>query len=219
MHRVFLIDDHPLFRSGLRELLERRQGLEICGEADNCAAALDGVRRETPDLVVVDLRLQGTDGLELVARVHAADPKLPILVLSMQDEALYAERALHAGARGYVMKSEDPRDVVDAVEVVLGGRVYLSPEMTRRLVERASSGAEHGRSAIDRLTDRELQVLRLIGEGRSTSDIAADLALSVKTIETYRAHLKEKLGLRGSSELMRFAVLWVQELPPDSPLA
>lgn len=212
MKRLFLADDHPLFREGLRGLIERNEERMVCGEAADGDAALSGITETTPDLVVSDLSLGRADGLELIDRIHRQHPTIPILVVSMHDEVVYALRALSAGARGYVMKREPPKVILEAIEQVLSGHVYLSAAMTARLVEHASSARTDTSSEfpvpLDALTDRELQVLQLIGEGRSTAEVARALSLSVKTIETYRTQLKRKLCLRTHTELVRYAVCW-----------
>ena len=183
----------------------------VCGEASAAEAALEEIARLQPDLAVVDVSLPGIDGLELIRRLLACQPSLQVLVLSMHDEVVYAERVLRAGARGYLMKDQAGVSVVDAARRVLDGEIYLSPAMTTRILEGALHTDRPGPpSPTDHLTDRELEVFRKIGEGQSTREIANDLGLSIKTIETYRERIKEKLHLRRATELVRFAIQWVE---------
>jgi DNA-binding NarL/FixJ family response regulator len=185
----------------------------VCGEADNCPSALDGIRQLGPDLVTVDISLRGANGIELLKSIRAEHARLPLLVLSMHDEALYALRALHAGARGYIMKQEALDRVMSAIRQVLRGELYVSPSMSGRMIEEFVQGGAGGSgSAIaDRLTDRELEILQLIGQGHGVQQIAAELNLSAKTVETHRAHIKEKLNFQNARELARFAVQWVDQ--------
>ena len=183
--------------------------LKICGEAETAQEALDAIRRLRPDGVLLDVSLPGTNGIELIKLALAEHPKLAILVLSMHDESLYALRALRAGAKGYVMKREGTANVVDAIRTVMADAIYVSPKLSERLVFKAiySSESDLG-SPIDRLSDRELEVLQLLGNGRSTREIAETLYLSVKTIETHRAHIKKKLGFKDAGEMVKFAIEW-----------
>lgn len=213
-HRVFLVEDHPVMREGLALLINYQPDLEVCGQADSVPTALAQVPGARPDVLVVDISLgDGGSGLELLKDLARLHPKLPALVLSSHDEALYAERALRAGARGYVMKQAATERVLEGIRTLLRGDIYASDAIRRRLMQRAIRGetpVANG-SDIDRLSDRELEVFRLLGQGRGTKQIAADLKLSVSTVETYRAHLKTKLNLANSSELVRRAVEWVKE--------
>ena len=210
--RILIVDDHPVFRHGIGALLAAESDLEICGEADSAPAALDAMRRLKPDVALLDISLQGTNGIELVKLMKAEQPRLPLLMLSMHDESLYALRALRAGARGYVMKAEAMTHVVTAIRKVLKGDIYVSPRFSERLVFKAIQSLEGGMgSPVDKLSDRELEVLQLLGRGFGTREIANELHLSVKTIETHRAHIKEKLGFRDAGEMVRFAIDWVAQ--------
>jgi DNA-binding NarL/FixJ family response regulator len=205
------VDDHPVTREGLARLINQESGLAVCGEADTPARALSGIAARQPDLAVVDVSLAaGACGLELIKDLAARHPRLKTLVLSTHDENLYAERALRAGARGYVMKQEPTAQVMLAIRKVLNGEVYLSPAMSGRLLRKLTgSRIAPLASEIERLSDRELEVYRLLGQGRGTRQIAADLHLSISTVETYRTHIKEKLGLNSAPELVRHAVEWM----------
>jgi len=208
--RVFLVEDHPVTREGFAQLINFQNDLQVCGQTGTAALALTEIAALSPDLVILDISLAGTSGVELIKDLTCRDPILRILVLSTHDETLYAERALRAGARGYVMKHEPTQQVMAAIRQVLGGGVYLSERMRNRLLERvAKSSSSALASDFEQLSDRELQVFQLIGEGRSTRQIGASLHLSVSTVETYRAHIKEKLRLENATELVQRAVGWV----------
>jgi DNA-binding NarL/FixJ family response regulator len=208
--RILVVDDHPLFRSGLAELLSQQPDLDVCCHADSAPVALEQMRICRPDLAILDVSLHGTNGIELVKLMKAEQPKLPILILSMHDETLYALRALKAGALGYLMKAEALEHVVHAVRRVLEGKIFVSPRFGEKLIFRAVNGSgTDGASPVDDLSDRELEVLTMLGKGHSTKSIAQSLNLSIKTIETHRAHIKEKLGFADSNEMARFAVDWV----------
>lgn len=218
--RLLLVDDHPIMRQGLAQFLNGQPDLLVSYQADSTAQALELARRHEPDAVLVDITLKSGNGLDLIKDLRAFLPRLPILVLSMHDENIYAERALRAGARGYVMKGEDTEKILLAVRRVLAGHTWVSEAIMTRVLRRAVGGSVGGEFAAaaegasgdpvaDRLTDRELQVLNLLGRGRGTRAVATDLHLSVKTVETYRANLKEKLGLPDAPALVRFAVEWV----------
>lgn len=211
VRRVCLVDDHPVVRHGLAQLINQAADLHVCGEAEDPTEALAVIQRTRPDLVLVDLTLKGRSGLELIKTLNAATPPRPVLVVSMHDETLYAERALRAGARGYIMKEEAPEKVLMAMRRVLDGQVYLSERMAARVLQQAA-GTPHrpAASPVERLSDRELEVFRLLGRGRGTREIAEALNLSVKTVETYRAHIMTKLQLRHAPELIQHAVQWVQ---------
>jgi len=205
--KVFLIDDHPIVRQGLTHLVNQERDLQVCGTAAEAREALQGVEQARPDVAVVDITLGRSCGLDLVRDLHARYPDLPILVLSMHDETLFAERALRAGARGYIMKKEATQDVVEAIRRVLDGALYVSEAMAARMVHGFITGhSPSGASPIGRLTDRELQVFQCIGRGMTTREIAQSLHLSVKTIESHRAHIKEKLGLKTTTELLVHAI-------------
>jgi DNA-binding NarL/FixJ family response regulator len=210
--RILIVDDHPIVRQGLRSLIDQESDLTVCGEAGSAGEALKAVPALKPDLLLVDISLKGPDGLELTKSIRALEPDLPILIVSMHDETLYAERVLRAGANGYIMKEEVAQNMVQAVRKVLNGDIYMSDRMRQKILRGVAGQRSHtATSAIDRLSDRELEVFRLIGQGMGTRKIAEQLHLSVKTIETYRAHIKEKLGLDNATELVRQAVQWVEQ--------
>lgn len=207
--RILIVDDHPVIRRGMATLIAQQDDFQVCAEADNAQRGLEAMRQHRPDLALVDITLPGTDGLELIKLMLAEQPKLRILVVSMHDESLYALRSLRAGAKGYLMKSEALEQIITAVRKLLAGDIYVTPRFSERLVFRAIQSLENGLgSPVDRLSDRELEVLRLLGKGLSTRDIAQKLHLSVKTIETHRAHIKEKLGFKEASEMICFAIDW-----------
>jgi len=209
--RVFLVDDHPLVREGLTRLINQEPDLCVCAEAEDAGQAYAGIVRTQPDAAIVDLSLQGDSGLELIKRLHALERPPAILVLSMHDGAFYAERALRAGALGYVMKRETSGKVVAALRSVLGGQLYVSPAVTAMAAEKYLRTAAVGSaSPVDSLTDRELEVFRMIGLGLENRRIAGELHLSLKTVQTHCAHIKEKLGLINATTLMREAVRWVE---------
>lgn len=209
--RILIVDDHPLIRDGLTQLLERESDLEVVGSAEDARQTIDAIRRLNPDLVLVDVSLSGTNGIELIKNMRAQFADLPVLVLSMHDESLYALRALRAGAQGYIMKRESSSRIIGAIRKVLQEGMYLSDTLNQQLLYKLVSGQETSAgSAIDRLTDRELEVLQLLGRGLSTRDIAEQLHLSPKTIETHRMHLKEKLEMGTAADLARFAISWVE---------
>jgi len=208
--RLLIVDDHPLFRQGLGHFVQSTPGLTLCGEAANAPHALEAARRLQPDLVLLDISMPGTNGIELIKLLLAEHPKLPILVLSMHDESLYALRSLRAGAKGYVMKQGDMTQVAEAIRQVASGGIYVSPEFSKRLIFKAIQGSENDLgSPVDTLSDRELEVLELFGRGKSTREIAESLSRSMKTIETHRAHIKSKLGFKHADELVKFAVEWI----------
>lgn len=217
--RIFIIDDHPLIRRGLRQLFVAEAKLTVCGEAASIAEAISGIKNCSPDLVIVDISLPDGSGLDLIKRLHVINPNLLMLVSSMHDERLLAERALRAGARGYVNKQEAPEYLIDAVNRVLSGRVYLSESLAEQLLMSSYTNEidVKGFSPIEALSNREMEVFEQIGAGHSTTKIAEHLKLSVKTIETHRAHIKEKLNLTTSSELLRHAVQWSLEGAYNSP--
>lgn len=206
--RILLVDDHPVVRQGLTLLINREPDLVVCGEAWDVTSALEAVSDLRPDLVIVDISLEGLDGLHLTKRVRSKWPDLPTLTLSMHDEALYAERVLQAGGRGYVMKHEAADNIVAAIRRVLEGEFHLSPRIYSRLL-RGLIARHVPRTPIASLSDRELEVFRLIGSGRTTRQIAESLALSVKTIESYRERLKTKLKLANAAELVVYAAHWM----------
>ena len=208
---IFIVDDHPMLRRGLAGLIESEPDLAVCGEASTCQAALQAIPQRKPDLVIVDLGLEGCDGLELVKDIKAHHPKIPALVLSMQDEAVYAERALRAGARGYVTKQQLDDTMLFAIRCVLNGDMYMSEKVEGRFAKKFLGVPMLEKdSPLAVLTDRELEVFRLIGEGQGSRQIAQRLHLSVKTIESYRQHIKQKLPLESGAELVRRATRWVE---------
>jgi len=209
---VLIVDDHPVVREGLALRINRQPDLEVCGEAESPAEALRQIAACKPDLAIVDLLLKDGSGLELIRDIHTRHPRLPVLALSIQDERLYARRALQAGAKGYIMKQEATDKVVEAIRHVLSGHVYLSDPMRLRLLDSlAGSDSMSFLSPIEQLSDRELEVFRLLGEGLGTRQIAERLHLSVKTVETYCDRIKVRLNLASRSELVRDAVLWVHD--------
>jgi DNA-binding NarL/FixJ family response regulator len=218
--RILIVDDHPLFRRGLCELIDREPGWTVCGEAADAAEALRFIGESKPDLVIVDISLGATNGIDLIRSVSENDPELPMLVVSMHDESLYTERALRAGAMGYVMKHEPPKTFKAAIHRVLAGEMYLSEKMASSLVAKLMrGGAEPEETPISKLSDRELEVFRLLGQGRGTRQIAQDLNLTIATINSFRARIKEKLRLNNSTELLLHAIHWAREqsgggLPP-----
>jgi len=211
-NRVLIVDDHPVFRHGISALINAEEDLIVCGEASSSPSALDAMRKLKPDIALLDISLPGTNGIELIKLMKAEYPKLPLLVLSMHDESLYALRALKAGALGYVMKAEALTHVLDALRKALKGEIYVSPRLSERLIFQAIQTTDtNSGSPVDRLSDRELEVLNFLGNGLGTKEIASKLNLSVKTIETHRAHIKEKLGFRDASEMIRFAIDWIAQ--------
>lgn len=209
---VLIVDDHEIVRTGLCRLIGDEPGLHVCGSAASPAEALRAIAETEPDLVLLDLSLGEDSGLELIKQIKATYTELLVLVLSMHDEAYYADRVLRAGAMGYVMKQESASQVVAAIHQVLDGKIYLSESMASSMLTRMVGGkAQTGGSPVDSLTDRELQVLDLIGRGLGTRQIAEQLHLSVKTVENYREHIKAKLKLQSGSELVRYAVRWTIE--------
>lgn len=206
--KVFLVDDHPIVRQGLALFIDREPDLVVCGEADGATSALHAIQESTPDFVVLDISLDGPDGLELLKTLRAKYPGLPVLILSMHDESVYAERALRAGANGYIMKQEATDKVLTAIRHILGGEVYLSDRLTKRMLQQFVRGSVSPREPLAKLSDRELEVYRLIGAGHGTRQIADELHVSTKTVESYQAHIKEKLSLRNARELVQHAIEW-----------
>jgi DNA-binding NarL/FixJ family response regulator len=211
--RIFIVDDHPVFREGLVGLVQREPGLTICGEADNAPRALGAIAGLKPELVLADIGLPGKSGLELIKDILAVRPETAVLVISMHDETLYAERVLRAGGRGYIMKQEGPDKILQAIRHVLDGQPYLSAKMSVRILDAFSSRRAKSSSPIARLTDRELEILRLIGEGKDSHIIARELHLSSKTVDAHRGHIKEKLNLKNGTELIWYAARWVVTQP------
>jgi len=207
--RIFIVDDHPMMRQGLVQLIGAETDLTICGEAENAERALDAINSLKPDLVLADISLPGKNGLELIKDFQALQPGLPVLVISMHDESLYTGRVLRAGGRGYIMKQEGGKKLMQAIRQVLEGKIYVSEKMAAEILE-TFSGRRAGTegSPVEKLTDREFEVFQLIAQGKGTRDIAQKLHLSVKTVEVHRANIKAKLKLKSASELIRFAVRW-----------
>jgi DNA-binding NarL/FixJ family response regulator len=205
--RVLIVDDHPIVRQGLKRMIEAEADLEVCGEAATEAQARRAIRELDPDIVIVDLVLQDGDGLELVRDVRAHHPDVPMLVLSMHDETIYAERLLSEGASGYIMKQAAADQLLNALRTVLRGETYLSETLQAQLRSRAGHAVNDG-NPVARLSNRELQVLNLVGRGVSSREIAAELGLSVKTIESHRQSIKRKLNLATNSQLLQYAINW-----------
>lgn len=209
--RILLVDDHAVVRDGLAQLIAREPDLTICGEAPSAEEALEAAMRLHPDLAIVDISLGGANGMELIKNLQAADPAVAILVLSMHDEAHYAERALRAGAKGYVMKRAARDRILEAIRTVLRGDIFVSETMNKSMIHQYLHGGEATEtSPISRLGDRELEVLTLIGRGLSSKEIGDRLHLSSKTVDSHKTHLKEKLNLGGAPELVKFAFEWVR---------
>jgi DNA-binding NarL/FixJ family response regulator len=212
-YAVLLVDDHPVVRQGLALLIDREPDLSVCGEAEGAHAAFQAISALRPDIVVLDISLCGPDGLDVLKEIRAQSGSLPVLMLSMHDESIYAERALRAGANGYIMKQEATEKVLIAIRKILRGEVYLSERLTSVMLHQIARGPDTIKnSPIVSLTDRELEIFRLIGEGHTTRQIAGALHLSVKTIESHQAHIKEKLALRNSRELLQHAIEWTVTL-------
>lgn len=210
--QILIVDDHPIVRFGIRQMIDTQADLKICAEADSRESSLRLARELRPDVALLDLSLAQGNSLGLIRELREAVANLQVLVLSMHDEALYAERALRAGARGYIMKHSAIEGLIDAIRQVGNGRIYLSESITQRVLERLRSPTTERPSLLGTLTDRELEVLDLIGHGKSTSDIAEQLTISIKTIETYRSNIKTKLDLKDANDLVRFAVSWIEGL-------
>jgi DNA-binding NarL/FixJ family response regulator len=205
--RVFLVDDHPIVRQGLAQLFDSEPDMAVCGQGEDVYESLRAIRAARPDIVLLDVSLKNGDGIELLKELQAQVPELPVVMLSMHDESLYAERALRAGARGYIMKQEPPAILLKAVRNVLAGQIHVSEKMSGILLKRMVSGKKSDATLpMDRLTDRELEVFRMIGNGGSVKEIADKLCISPKTVEAHREHIKEKLNLKNSAELLRFAI-------------
>ncbi len=207
---IFVVDDHPVVRWGYISLINLEPDLEVCGEADTAFEALEKIPAISPDLAIVDISLEGMNGIELTKQLQVLHPDLPVLIVSMHDEVLYGDRALRAGARGYIMKREVRTKIVEAIRRLLSGGSYLSDQMSTRLLDQYQSGRFDERSPIERLSDRELEVFELYGRGYSTREIAEALFISRKTVESHRNRIKDKLGLESTSQFLQHAVQWVQ---------
>ena len=208
--RILIVDDHPVFRDGLLGLIEREGDLTVCGEANDARQALAASERLKVDLILVDIGLPGKSGLELIKDIRAVRPQTSVLVISMHDETLYAERVLRAGGRGYIMKQEGPEKILHAIRQVLNGQVYVSPRISARILDALSGRRDGAASPIALLTDREFEVLRLIGQGKDSRVVARQLNLSVKTVDAHRAHIKSKLDLKSGTELIVYAARWLE---------
>jgi DNA-binding NarL/FixJ family response regulator len=208
-NKVLVVDDHPIVRQGLALLINREPDLMVCGEAEDASTAIQSILATNPDILVVDISLNGPDGLDLLKDIRTRYPELPVLILSMHDESIYAERALRAGAQGYIMKQEASDRVLLALRRILNREIYVSEPVSNKMLKRLIGNSARGKPAsISDLTDRELEVFRLIGEGHTTRQIADQLHISIKTVESYQAHIKEKLSLKSARELVQHAVQW-----------
>lgn len=210
--QVVLVEDHPMFREQLAHLINKQPDMAVCGEADNTADGLAAITRQQPSLAIIDITLKGSSGLELLKDLRAQEIEVPVLILSMHPESLYAERALRAGANGYITKEEASAKVMTAIRQVLAGEIYLDPRFMKRVVSKILvNPRSNSAGPIERLTDRELAVFELIGEGRTTREVGVRLRVSAATVETYRARIKEKLDLQNASQLHARATSWLQE--------
>jgi len=212
--QILIVDDHPMMREGLAQLINREKDLEVAGEAETAAMAVEKSAQLKPDLVIVDITLPGRSGLELIRDIHVVQPAALVLVVSMHEESLYAERVLRAGGRGYVMKQAGGKKLMEAIRTVLAGQIYVSPNTSARILETFSRAhPETAATGVESLSDREFEIFRLIGQGESTRDVAKKLNLSVKTVEVHRLNIKNKLKLATANELIHFAVRWMQSNP------
>ena len=217
--RILVVDDHPMMRDGLRQLVAGEPDLEICGEAEDASSALEQAELLKPDLAIVDITLRSSSGLDFIKDLRIRSPATPVLVLSMHDESLYAERVLRAGGRGYIMKQEGGKKILEGIRQIAAGRTYVSEEVSARILDAFSGAQGEAKSPVDTLTDREFQVFQLIGQGLSTKEMADKLHVSAKTVEVHRVNIKEKLNLHTAPELLRFAVRWTEaqsSVKPDS---
>ena|SRR6266446_4751213 len=212
--RILIVDDHPMMREGLAQLIEHEPDLCAASQADDAAQALKSIASGLPDLAVVDISLPDKSGLELIKDIHTLHPALPILVVSMHDESLYAERVLRAGGRGYIMKQEGGKKLMQAIRHVLSGKIYVSERMSAKILETFSGHQSQTHSPVQHLTDREFEIFQLIGQGLGTRQIAQRLHLSVKTVEVHRANIKRKLELKSGNDLVRYAIRWTEAQHP-----
>ena len=211
MTRILIVDDHPIFRMGMKELLNQEDDFTVCSVAKDFTSARRALREDQPDLAIIDISLAEENGLDLVKEINVNYNGLPVLVLSLHDESVWAERAIRAGARGYVMKKEASESVISAIKNILSGKIHVSPDMMAHLLDKFQGNpSAQGAPMVDILTDRELEVFRLIGSGLSTREIAERLKLGIKTIGTYRDRIKQKLCIKSATELTRRAVLWIE---------
>jgi len=209
--RILLVDDHPMTRNGIAEWIRREPDFTVCAEAESAEQALDAVSKSKPDLVLTDITLPGKSGVEFIKDLHAMRPELPVLVVSMHDESLYAERVLRVGARGYIMKHEGGDKLMEAIRRVVSGQIYVSEKMSARILEVFSGRRPTPRSSIEQLSDREFEVFQLIGQGLSTHEVANRLHLSAKTVDAHRASIKDKLEIKSMSELISYAARWLAQ--------
>ncbi len=212
MKNILIVDDHPIFRMGMKELLNQEEDFSVCAVAENIPGARKALREHQPDLAIIDISLSEENGLDLVKEIAAGPCRLPVLVLSLHDESVWAERAIRAGARGYVMKKEASESVISAIRNILDGKIHVSSDMMAHLLDKFQVNPEgSGAPTVDVLTDRELEVFRLIGSGLATREIASRMNLGIKTIGTYRDRIKQKLCIKNAAELTRRAVLWIEK--------
>jgi DNA-binding NarL/FixJ family response regulator len=212
--KIIIIEDHPVFRAMLAQLIEKELGMTVSGQADNIKEAMTLIEQTLPDAAIVDITLQGSSGLELIKDLKARHNQLPVLVLSMHAERLYAERVLRAGARGYISKEEPPSEVVEAIREVMDGRMYVSKRVNREILERLGHADKAVRpSGVDLLSDREIEVFQLVGRGLNSREIAERLNLGSTTVDSYRARIKEKLGIKNAAELYQRAAQWAESNP------
>jgi DNA-binding NarL/FixJ family response regulator len=218
LRRVMIVDDFPMTRAGLAQFINKQTGLRVCCEASNPAEAFQRIAKKGPDLILTDLTMPGRSGTEFIKDILALHPGMPILVVSMHDEAIYAERALRAGARGYIMKESGAEKLIEAIRCVLSGRLYVSERMAATMLDTFAGRRPRGsHSSIQNLSDREFEIFQLIGQGKSTREIAGQLSLSPKTVDTHRAHIKDKLELGDATSLIRHAVRWFETQDAPSP--
>src|SRR5215212_7984116 len=212
--KIFIVDDHPMMRDGLAQMIANEPDLSLCGEAENASEALEKIEKLRPDLALVDITLRSGSGLELIKDLQTRLPTVAVLVISMHDESLYAERVLRAGGRGYIMKQEGGKKLMEAIRQVLNGQTYISPKISAKIVDAFTGRRSESSSAVEALTDREFEVFQLIGGGLSTKEIADKLHVSPKTVEVHRVNMKQKLNVATAPELIRFAVRWVESQRP-----
>ena len=209
--RILIVDDHPVVRDGLTTIIHHEDDMNVCGETDDAHLALKAIIELKPDIVLADISLKSSDGIELTKSIRAEHPKLPVIVLSVRDESIYAERALSAGAQAYLMKDAASENIVKAIRTVLSGEIYVSNAISKKLLHKiAKDKTGMAKTPIESLSDREFEIFRLIGEGYKASQIAAQLHLSIKTIETYRSRIKEKLDLPNAAELLQYSIKWAK---------
>lgn len=217
--KIFIVEDHPVYSLGLKELILQEDDMEVCGIAEDAEGAWRMIRKCSPDIVIADLILKNSSGIDLIKNIKKLHPGMPILVISMLDEMQYAERAFAAGASGYIMKHTASESIIDAIRTVHAGRRYMSEDVTSALVDRVIGRGSHQKlSGVESLTDRELEIFRLIGSGLPTGKIAAQLRINVKTVGTYRERIKQKLGISSSTSLIREAIRWISETGGDCSL-